>query len=130
MSILVPPISDAISAAGSFGDKGQQLIMNGVSNLPHGMSASPSEGVYRNYDANIGWISHAERWLTGSLQDGDVYKRQVLCLKKVFPCLCGSGRRAEGHMSSATTLNTYSHGIDAVSYTHLDVYKRQGYNSY
>lgn len=70
VSILVPPISDAISAAGSFGDKGQQLIMNGVSNLPHGMSASPSEGVYRNYDANIGWISHAERWLTGSLQDG------------------------------------------------------------
>ncbi len=32
--------------------------------------------------------------------------------EKVFPCFCGSGRRAKGHVSSATTLNTYSHGID------------------
>ncbi|WP_295617987.1 S-layer homology domain-containing protein [uncultured Intestinimonas sp.] len=63
VAIGAPLISDAISAAGSYGDKGQQLIMTGVSNLPHGMSASPSEGVYRNYNANMAWINDAENWL-------------------------------------------------------------------
>lgn len=64
--------------------------MNILGNTP--AMPNPSEGVINNYNANIGTISAAERWLTGEVQD-----QQPRMARSVPDFQCECERPRPGH---------------------------------
>lgn len=90
LAILTPPVTEALNRPFSFGDLIQNLAMNILGNTP--AMPNPSEGVINNYNANIGTISAAERWLTGEVQD-----QQPRMARSVPDFQCECERPRPGH---------------------------------
>ncbi|MGM9613415.1 MAG: Ig-like domain-containing protein, partial [Butyricicoccus sp.] len=79
--------------------------------MPH-----PADGVINNYNANIGTISTAELWLTGSKQDGS--QRMLLRAEPNYRCKCprpkpGSEQRT-GDQNANNALDPSGYTYEAV----------------